>query len=151
KPYLSRVFVPSTSIYSTIVDAQARSYMMMLQVEETLVGYLTPGSLSSLKKPTLPTKPCRLTSSLVRKAYQAAGQAGAALHAMAVLQSYEADLLKDLSTGGTIGEEAPVSLIGHSMAAMVSTERHLWLNLTGRRGTKHSSLMPRLAFQPIWR
>ncbi|KAL0197587.1 hypothetical protein M9458_006127, partial [Cirrhinus mrigala] len=60
-------------------------------------------------------------------------------------------------TGGNIDEEAfselhrPVSLIGHSMAAMVSMERHLWLNLTGRRGTKHSSLMPRLAFQPIWR
>ncbi|KAL0197556.1 hypothetical protein M9458_006096, partial [Cirrhinus mrigala] len=69
-------------------------------------GLSHPGSLSSLKKATLPTKPCRLTSSLVGKAYQAAGQAGAALHTMAVLQSYHADLLKDLSTGGTIDEEA---------------------------------------------
>ncbi len=40
------------------------------------------------------------------KAFQAAGQAGAALHTMAVLQAYQADLLKDLSTGGSIDEEA---------------------------------------------
>ncbi len=80
KPYLSRVFVPSTSIYSTIVDAEARGYRMMPQVEETLAGYLSPGTSSSLKKPMLPTKPCRMSSSLVGKAYQAAGQAGAALH-----------------------------------------------------------------------
>ncbi|RXN10709.1 guanylate cyclase 2G-like protein [Labeo rohita] len=109
---------------------------------------LSHGSSSSLKKPMLPTKPCRLTSSLVGKAYQAAGQAGAALHTMAVLQAYQADLLKDLSTDGTIDEEAFLELrratdlslratkqtarpIGRSMAAMVSTERHLGLNLTG--------------------
>ncbi|KAI2645370.1 putative hydrolase M10 [Labeo rohita] len=126
----------------------AQGYMMMPQVEETLAGYLSPGSSSSLKKPMLPTNPCRLTSSLVGKAYQAAGQAGAALHTMAVLQAYQADLLKDLSTGGTIDEEAFSELclatdlslratkqmaraIGRSMAAVVSTERHLWLNLTG--------------------
>ncbi len=148
RPYSSRVFVPSTSIYSTIVDAKARGYMMMPQIEETLAGYLSPGSSSSLKKPTLPTKPCRATSSLVGKAFQAAGQAGATLHTMAVLQAYQVDLLKDLSTGGSIDEEAFLELrratdlslratkqtaraIDRSMAAMVSTERHLWLNLTG--------------------
>ncbi len=60
--------------------------MMMPQVEETLVGYLSPGGASSLKKPTLPTKLCRATSILVGKALQAAGQA-------------VADLLKDLSAG----------------------------------------------------
>ncbi|KAI2663288.1 Transposon Tf2-6 polyprotein [Labeo rohita] len=158
KPYSSRVFVPSTSIYSTIVDSQARGYMMMPQVEETLAGYLSPGSSSSLKKPMLPTKPCRLTSSLVGKAYQAAGQAGASLHTMAVLQAYQADLLKDLSTGGTIDEEAFLELrratdlslratkqtaraIGRSMAAMVSTERHLWLNLTGIKERDRSFLL----------
>ncbi len=158
RPYSSRVFVPSTSIYSTIVDAKARGYMMMPQIEETLAGYLSPGSSSSLKKATLPTKPCRVTSSLVGKAFQAAGQAGAALHTMAVLQAYQADLLKDLSTGGSIDEEAFLELrratdlslhatkqtahaIGHSMAAMVSTERHLWLNLTGIKDKDRTFLL----------
>ncbi|RXN09914.1 extracellular calcium-sensing receptor-like protein [Labeo rohita] len=84
---------------------------MMPQVEETFASYLSHGSSSSLKKPMLPTKPCRLISSLVGKAYQAAGQAGAALHTMAVLQAYQADLLKDLSTGGTIDEEAFVRFL----------------------------------------
>ncbi len=104
--YTSCVFVLSMSIYSTIVDAKARGYMMMPQTEETLAGYLSPGGSSSLKKATLPTKPCRVTSSLVGKAFQAAGQAGAALHTMAVLQACQADLLKDLSTGGSIDEGA---------------------------------------------
>ncbi|MCJ8744065.1 hypothetical protein PDJAM_G00102090, partial [Pangasius djambal] len=72
KPYSSCIFVPTTSIYSTIVGAKVQGYVMMPQVEETLAGYLSPGNSSSLKKPTLPTKPCRLTSSLVRKAFQAA-------------------------------------------------------------------------------
>ncbi len=121
---------------------------MMPQVEETLTGYLSPGSSSSLKKPVFHTKPCRLTSWLVGKAFQAAGQAGAALHTMADLQAYQADLLKDLSTSGLaeglehIDEKAfselcratdlslcatkqTAHVIGHSMAAMVSTERHL--------------------------
>ncbi len=152
-------FVPSTSIYSTIVDAKARGYMMMPQIEETLAGYLSPGSSSSLKKATLPTKPCRVTSSLVGKAFQAAGQAAwKALHTMAVLQAYQADLLKDLSTGRSIDEEAFLELrratdlslratkqtaraIGRSMAAMVSTERHLWLNLTGIKDKDRTFLL----------
>ncbi len=86
------------------------------------------------------------------------GQAGAALHTMAVLQAYQADLLKDLSTGGSIDEEAFLELrratdlslratkqtaraIGHSMAAMVSTERHLWLNLTGIKDKDRTFLL----------
>ena len=148
KPYTSRIFVPSTLTFSTIVDAKSRGYSEMPRVEESLASYLSPESASSVKKPTLPTKPCRITSSLVGKAYQAAGQAGAALHTMAVLQAYQADLLKDLSVGSTIDEEAFAELrratdlslratkqtaraIGRSMSALVSTERHLWLNLTG--------------------
>lgn len=51
KPYSSRVFVPSTSIYSTIVDA--KGYMMMPQAEEILAGYLSLGTSSSLKKSVL--------------------------------------------------------------------------------------------------
>ncbi len=133
--------------------------MMMPQIEETLAGYLSPGSSSSLKKATLPTKPCRVTSSL-GKAFQAAGQAGAALHTMAVFQAYQADLLKDLSTGGSIDEGAfleprratDLSLhatkqtaraIGRSMAAMVSMERICGsTSRASRTKTALSSLMP---------
>ncbi len=54
---------------------------------------------SSLKAPSLPSKPLQETSSLNGKAYAAAGQAVASLHTMAVLQAYQADLLKDLDKG----------------------------------------------------
>ena len=72
---------------------------MMPQVEVMLMGYLSPGSASSLKKTALPSRPCRITSSMVGKALQVAGQAGAALHTMAVLQVYQADLVRDLDKG----------------------------------------------------
>lgn len=62
-----------TLIYLTIVGAEAQGYTMMPQVEDTLAGYLSPGSSSSLKK--LQTKPYRLTSTLVGKVFQAVGQA----------------------------------------------------------------------------
>lgn len=127
---------------------------MTPQVEETLASYLSPDLASSLKRQILPTNLCSTTSMLMEKAFQAAGQAGAGLHTMAVLQAYQADL----NAGSTIDEEAftelrwatnlslhttkqtacSIAVQWHcanqsscSMAALMSTERHLWLNLTG--------------------
>ncbi|KAI2663377.1 Transposon Ty3-G Gag-Pol polyprotein [Labeo rohita] len=98
--------------------------------------------------PILPTKPLRVTSALVGKGYQtAAGQAGACLHTMSVLQAYQADLLKELDEGEEIKDAdiaevrrtADLALratketaraIGRSMAALVAAERHLWLTLS---------------------
>ncbi len=99
-----------------------------------------------LKAPALPSKPLMDTSRLNGRAYAAAGQAGAALHTMSVLQAYQADLLKDLDQGQGLPLEAVTELrrttdlalratkqtaaaIGRSMVAMVATERHLWMNL----------------------
>ncbi len=119
----------------------------MPRVEQTLASYLSPGVASSLKAPALPTKPLRTTSALVGKGYIAAGQAGACLHTMAVLQAYQADLLKELDEGEEVKSDdiqelrrtADLSLratketakaIGRSMAALVAVERHLWLTLS---------------------
>ncbi len=102
---------------------------------------------SSLKAPTLPTKPLRTWSALVGKGYAAAGQAGSCLHTMAVLQAYQADLLKEFDEGEGFSADdicelrrtADLSLratkettraIGRSMAALVAAERHLWLTLS---------------------
>ncbi|KAL0194973.1 hypothetical protein M9458_008545, partial [Cirrhinus mrigala] len=80
------------------------------------------------------------------RAYAAAGQAVGALHTMAVLQAYQADLLKDLDTGQGLSPDEVAELrcttdlalratkqaataMGRSMGAMVVTERHLWVNL----------------------
>ncbi|XP_048037401.1 SLAM family member 9-like [Megalobrama amblycephala] len=75
-------------------------YGAMPWVEETLASYLSPESASSLKTPTLPTKPLKTTSGLVSKAYSAAGQAAACLHTMSILQAYQADLLGEIDESG---------------------------------------------------
>ncbi len=119
---------------------------MMPPVEETLASYLSMGKTASLKVPSLPSKPLQDTSRLNGKAYAAAGQAVASLHIMAVLQAYQADLLKDLDNGQGLSLDEVAELrhttdlalcatkqaataMGRSMAAMVVTEGHLWVNL----------------------
>ncbi len=118
-------------------------YEKMPPVEETLASYLSMGKTASLKVPSLPSKPLQDTSRLNGKAYTAADQAVASLHTMAVLQ---ADLLKDLDNGQGLSPDEVAELrrttdlalratkqaataMGRSMAAMVVTERHLWVNL----------------------
>lgn len=78
----------------------------------------------------------------------AAGQVGACLNTMAILPSHQADLLRELDKGGGVGPDSIKKLcqatdlclhaikemahaICHSMSALVATERHLWLNLSG--------------------
>lgn len=89
----------------------------------------------------------------------AAGQAGGALHTMAVLQVYQADLLKDLDDGKGLSPEAVTELpratdlalwattqtaaaIGCAMAAMAATERHLWKNLANIREKENAPVSP---------
>ncbi|KAL0193306.1 hypothetical protein M9458_011602, partial [Cirrhinus mrigala] len=141
RPFSARLFVPASDYYSNVVGLDERAYKAMPRVEQALASYLSPGAASSLKAPTLPSKPLRTTSSLVGKGYAAAGQAGACLHTMSVLQAYQADLLKGLAEGEKVDLEelqrtADLALratketaraVGLSMAAMVAAERHLWL------------------------
>lgn len=115
-------------------------------------------SAKKIKAPTLPSKPLRTTSALVGKGYAAAGQAGACLHTMAVLQAYQADLLKELDEGEELRSDdiselrrtADLSLratketaraIGRSMAALVAAERHLWLTLSDMKEKDRVFLM----------
>lgn len=63
---------------------------------DTFANYLLMGETLMCKTPTLPSKLLRITSKLNGRASAAAGQAGGALNTMAVLQSYQADQLKDL-------------------------------------------------------
>ncbi len=100
----------------------------------------------------------RTTSALVGKAYSAAGQAAACLHTMSLLHTYQAELLADLNEGGGIGPNVVCELrlatglslrvvketaksISRSMAALVVTEIHLWLNLSNIKGKDKNVLM----------
>jgi len=154
----SRVFSQQTSTYSNITGAKFHGYGAMPKAEETIASHLSPESASSFKTPALPTKPLRNTSALVGKAYSSAGQAAACLHTMSILQAYQADLLKDVSEGEEISSDvirelrqaADLSLrvtketaksVGRSMAALVATERHLWLNLSNMKDKEKNFLL----------
>ncbi len=135
------VYSTQTSHYSSILNKKEHSYGEMPKVEEMLASYLSPKSSSSIKSPVLPTKPVRITSALVGKAYSAAGQAAACLHTMSLLQAYQAELLTELDEGESISPNTVCELrratdlslraaketaksIGRSMAALVATNRH---------------------------
>ncbi len=81
-----------------------------------------------------------------------------ALHTMAILQAYQADVLKEMDEGTGLTSEAVKELrratdlalratkhtaraVGRSMAASVAAERHLWLNLTEIREREKVFLM----------
>ncbi|XDV19881.1 hypothetical protein PO909_025279 [Leuciscus waleckii] len=142
-----RVYTAQTSHYSSIYNYKEHGYGEMPKVEETLASSLSPATASSLKAPALPSKPVKFTSSLVHKAYAAAGQAAACSHTMSLMQAYQAELLGDSEEGGGISADTVSELrratdlplratketaksIGRSMAALVATERHLWLDLS---------------------
>ncbi|KAL0164598.1 hypothetical protein M9458_040351, partial [Cirrhinus mrigala] len=102
EPFSSRLFIPASYNYGCVAGLHERGYRAMPRVEQTLASYLSPESASSLKAPVLPSKPLRVTSALVGKGYTAAGQAGACLHTISVLQAYQADLLKELDEGDEV-------------------------------------------------
>ncbi|KAJ7990663.1 hypothetical protein DPEC_G00302730 [Dallia pectoralis] len=125
--------------------------------EEILASHLSPAA-SSLRLPALPSKALKTTSALVGKAYSAAGQAAFCLHTMSILQAYQAELLSDGAQGETVSPDdvrelrqaADLSLratketaksVGRAMAALVATERHLWLSLSDMRDREKAFLL----------
>ncbi len=148
QPFSSRLTNAAAADFTNLVGSVEQGYTAMPVVEDTLASHLSPSLAPSWKsRPLLPSKTCRTTSALIRKSYIAAGQAGMALHTMAILQAYQADVLKEMDEGTGLNPEAVKELrratdltlratkhtaraVGHSMVASVAAERHLWLNLT---------------------
>ncbi len=56
---------------------EKNGYEKMPPIEEALACYLSMGKTSSLRAPSLPSKPLQVTSRLNGRAYAAAGQAAA--------------------------------------------------------------------------
>ncbi|XP_048039521.1 uncharacterized protein LOC125264325 [Megalobrama amblycephala] len=157
-PYSARIHLHQRGNFADVEEWGQHGYVSMPPIDETFANYLVTGSAPTLKAPFLPSKPLKMTSRLNGRAYAAAGQAGAALHTMAVLQAYQADLLKDLDQGQGLSPDAVAELrqttdlalratkqtaasIGRSMAAMVATERHLWLTMADIGEKEKGSLL----------
>ncbi len=159
QPFSSRLTNAAATDFTNLVGSVEQGYTAMPVIEDTLASHLSPSLAPSWKsRPLLPSKPCRTTSALIGKSYIAAGQAGMALHTMAILQAYQADVLKEMDEGTGLTPEAVKELrratdlalratkhtaraVGRSMAASVAAESHLWLNLTEIREKEKVFLM----------
>ncbi len=146
--FSSRLTNMAAADFTNLVGSVEQGYTAIPVVKDTLASHLSPSLAPSWKsRPLLPTKPCRTTSALIGKSYIVAGQAGMALHTMAILQAYQADVLKEMDEGAGLTPEAVKKLrratdlalratkhtaraVGCSMADSVAAEHHLWLNLT---------------------
>ncbi len=105
-PKSARVHSATQAMFSQVNGAEAHGYVRMPPVEETVAAHLCPASAKTMDSDiSLPSKPCRLTAHLASKAYSSAGEGASALHAMAVLQVFQAKLLQSLE-GGTASPEA---------------------------------------------
>ncbi|KAL0187926.1 hypothetical protein M9458_015025, partial [Cirrhinus mrigala] len=128
---------PSTSKLLTTLDVgAARGYVDVPQVERAVAVHLCP---------QMPPPGGTVYASHPKPAYGAAGQAASALHAMAILQVYQAKALKQLHKGSSDSEvmqelrsatdfalratKVMARALGQVMSTMVVQERHLWLNL----------------------
>ncbi len=140
---------PSSSL-TTLDGGAAKGYVELPPVERSVAMQLCPKTATSWRgNPRLPSRACKFSSSLADKAYTACGEAASALHAMALLQVYQAKALKELHEGssdpGVMQElrtatdlalratKVTARSLGRAMSTLVVQERHLWLNLADMR------------------
>ncbi len=108
QPFSSHLTYAAAADFTNLVGSVEQGYAAIPVVEDTLASHLSPSLVPSWKsRPLLPTKPCRTTSALIRKSYIVAGQAGMALHTIAIFQAYQADVLKEMDEGIHSGSAAP--------------------------------------------
>ncbi len=157
-PQSARVQSATQAMFSQVDGAEAHGYVRMPFIEETVAALLCPASAKTMASEfSLPSKPCRMTAYLASKAYSSAGEGVSALHAMAVLQVFQAKLLQSLE-GGTASPEAVNDLraatdfalmvikraaqaIGRTMGFMVVQQKHLGLTLADLKDSDRKVLL----------
>ena len=145
-PFSARTRLSGSSSLTTLDGGPAKGYTEVPAVERAIAVHLCPQTAATWRdRPKLPSRACKASSALVGKAYAASGQAASALHAMAVLQVYQAKVLSELHEGVPKPEllqdlrsatdyalratKVTAQALGRAMSTMVVQERHLWLNL----------------------
>ena len=145
-PYSARTRSSVSPAFSSLDKANERGYFSLPPVEQAIATHLCPPSAGRRTKPVLPSKACRMTSTLLARIFSAAGQAASALHTMATLQIFQGDLLRkwdevgpdavciaDLRSASDLtlrATKAAAQAMGRCMASATVAERHLWLTLT---------------------
>ncbi len=94
-PQSARVHSNTQGTFSHVDGAEAHGYVRSPPVEEIVAAHLCPAAAKTLGSDiSLPSKPCRTTGHLANKAYASDGEAASVLHAMTVLQVFQAKLLQ---------------------------------------------------------
>ncbi|KAL0162349.1 hypothetical protein M9458_041745, partial [Cirrhinus mrigala] len=141
-PFSSRTHFAGASALTTLNGGAARGYVDIPQVERAIAVHLCLNSAATwCGRPRPPSKACKLSSSLTARAYNASGQAASALHALAILQVYQAKALKEVDEGSTDPEvlrelrsatdyalratKVTAQALGRAMSTLVAQERHL--------------------------
>ncbi|CAM4734286.1 unnamed protein product [Leuciscus chuanchicus] len=156
-PLSSRDRSTASSAFPPLDQGAVKGYTGVPQVERSVAMQLCPQSASSHGDPKHPSKACRFSSTLVAKAYRAAGQAASSLHAMATLQVYQAQMLRDMHEGRTDpglfdelraatdlalrATKVTARSLGQVMSTCVVQERHLWLNLADMREAERTRFL----------
>lgn len=99
-PFSARLRASVSSTLSTVDGTKDKGYQSIPPAEEAVATHLCPPSTGWQSEPALPSKACQTTSALIGRAYAAAGKAASALHSMAMLQVYQANLLHSMDEAG---------------------------------------------------
>ncbi len=157
-PFSARNRPSASSVLTTLDGGAAQVYVEIPPVERAIAMQLCPqGATAWRGNPRLPSRACKFSSALTARAYGASGQAGSALHAMALLQVHQAKALKQLHEGGAdpgvlqeLRTATDLALratkvtawaLGQTMSTLVVQERQLWLTLADmKESDKHHFL-----------
>ncbi|CAM4625497.1 unnamed protein product [Leuciscus chuanchicus] len=156
-PFSARTRSSVSPAFSSLDNAKDRGYLSLPPVEQAIATHLCPPSAGRRTKPVLPSKACRMTSTLLARIFSAAGQAASALHTMATLQIFQGDLLRkwdemgpeaiciaDLRSASDLTLRATKSAaqaMGRCMASATVAERHLWLTLTEMADSERNAFL----------
>lgn len=121
KPFSACVFSAPAPNCCNVKGLEEHGCVRMPLVKEALASYLSPEVASLWKAPVLPMKLWHLTSKLVGRVYSAGG----ALHALCMLQAYQADLLGDLDQGEGLSAEAVLDLRHIKGLCLCVNSKHL--------------------------
>ncbi len=157
-PYSARAHISGSALLTSVDGTDLSGYSKLPPIEEAVAAHLCPSTLLRVKSAAVhPNKPCRTTANIAGKAYVAAGQAASALHSMAVLQVFQAKMLKCLDEQGPDPEifrelrsatdlalratKMTSQSTGRAMGSLVVLDRHLWLTLMDMKDAEKAVLL----------
>ncbi|XP_077069976.1 uncharacterized protein LOC143722468 [Siphateles boraxobius] len=145
-PFTAENDLSSSSSLTTLVGGAVKGYEAIPPVERSVATHLCPTAAASwVGDPCFPSRACEFASGLAVRAYRACGQAASSLHALALLQVYQAKTLMDMHEGSLDralvselrtatdlalrGTSVAACAVGLAMSTLVVQERHRWLSL----------------------